>query len=44
MNWASEGTDFCPLMGLISNDAFCGVNVRFGEASNPEFSVFFSLR
>lgn len=42
MNWMAEGTDFCPLMGLIFKDTFCGVNVRFGEVSDPEFSVISS--
>ena len=40
MNWTAEGADFCPLRGLVFNDTFCGVNMRFGETSNPEFSVF----
>lgn len=39
MNWTAEGTDFCPLMGLVFSDTFCGVNVGFEEASNPEFSA-----
>ena len=43
MNGTAEGTDFCPLMGLTFNDTFCGVHMRFGEVSNPEFSVFFCL-
>lgn len=42
MNWTAGGTDFCPLVGLIFNDTFCSVNVRFAEVSDTEFSVFSS--
>lgn len=43
MNWAAEGTSFCPLIGLIFSDTFSGVHLWFGEGTTQKFLGFLLL-